>query len=305
MGLDISQKQLNILVTGATGFLGKRLVAALLKKNYKVKVSLRENRKMPFSHENLESFDCDLQDTMHLKEVCKNIDIIIHLAAVINARNKEEYIKVNVSGTINLINCVNNNPPKQFIFISSVNVLNGSSYYALSKKEAEREVMKSGLNYTIIRPTMLYGPGDVKNIGYIVDFAQKWHFIPNFDNGEYQLQPLFIDDLVKAIVLVINEARSFNKVYNLGGADIVSFNKMISMIKQILSVKTRIIRLPIRIFLFFGKLGILPQRYFQKIIDLPVDKTADNDFFNDFDFKPVSFSEGLKNLARNTYYLAK
>ena len=302
MGLDISQKQLNILVTGATGFLGKRLVSTLIKENYKVKVLLRENRKMPFSHKNLECFDCNVHNTMHLKEACKNSDIIIHLAAVVNAKNKEEYIKVNVSGTINLINCANINPPMQFIFISSVNVLNGNNYYALSKKEAEREVINSGLNYTILRPTMLYGPGDNKNIGYIVDFAQKWHFIPVFGNGEYKLQPLFIDDLVKAIVLLINETKSFNKVYNLGGADILSFNQMINLIKQTLNIKMRIIPLPLGIFLFFGKLGILPQRFFQRFIDLPVDKISDNNFLKDFDLEPVSFLEGLKNLTRNTLF---
>jgi len=157
---DVSQKQLKILVTGGTGFLGRHLLPALAGENYFVKVLVRPGKEPDLPRGNFQIVRGGLDDTSSLRAACAGCGVAIHLAAVIEARAKDEYRKVNVSGTKNLAESCRSENLKQFIFISSANTVSGQSRYAASKREAEEIVINSGLNYTIIRPTFLYGPGD-------------------------------------------------------------------------------------------------------------------------------------------------
>ena len=169
---------MKILVTGATGFIGKHLVKELVGKGHKVMCLVRKtSRKKDINYLKkleVELFNGELTDKNSLKGICKGIDIIYHLTGVLGSFNFSEKLMfdINVKGTENILNESKEGKVKKFIFCSSAGVLGpiikggGSSPYSPSnlyektKVEAEKLVLKSKLDYIIMRSEFVYGPMD-------------------------------------------------------------------------------------------------------------------------------------------------
>jgi NADH dehydrogenase len=248
---------------------------------------------------NLKYLIGDLKDYQSLKKATNDIDIVIHLAAVIEAKNPKDYQEINVEGTKNLVKACLINKVKRIIFTSSINVLKGKSLYAQSKREAEKIIINSGLNYTIFRPTIVYGKGDNKNIAQLIKWAKKYHIIPIVGSGDYKVQPIYVEDLTNLIIKVIFDPLSFKKIYPLGGKDILSFNQLAEVIKKNLDKKIKIIHLPLRFLQILAKIKLLPYRFREKLIDITLDKIANNDaLIKDFNFNLISFEQGLRKILR-------
>ena len=188
---------MDILVTGGTGLLGSHLLYKLLADDNKVVAIIRLRNKITqikkiFSYysndanlllSNIKWIEGDILDAEFLKEICRNIDTVYHLAAFVsyNKRNKEKIFKVNVQGTQNIIDACLMNSVKKLCFVSSTSTLGSrignsiineesqfeinkhTSNYALSKYEAEKLVLnaqKKGLSVSIINPSIILGAGD-------------------------------------------------------------------------------------------------------------------------------------------------
>ncbi len=172
-----------ILVTGATGFLGSELVRQLLLKGQKVRALKRASSVIPeiLKNENtIEWVDADLLDYYSLEDAIQGINKVYHCAALIslNSKDKKQMMKVNVEGTVNLLNvCVANNIEK-FLHVSSVSAVgnskkgelitekhhwefgSGQSSYSVSKYESEMEVFRAsaeGLSTVIVNPGIIIG----------------------------------------------------------------------------------------------------------------------------------------------------
>ena len=190
---------MKILVTGGTGFIGKHLVGALVKKGYQVKVIARNPQKA----ESVEKLGArvvigDLGDGEFLRKELAGFEVIYHLAAIPGQIWKipwEEYEKVNVDFTKNLLKAAAKNKVEKFIFCSSIQAVDPSTFYGKSKLEAEEAVRQSGLEYVIIRPGLVYGPGDKKAFLRICRLIKKG-FFPLVDGGKARLAIIFIDDLI-------------------------------------------------------------------------------------------------------------
>lgn len=189
----------SIFVTGGTGFIGQHLVRALIKKKYQVKVIARDLSKAKLIEKmGAQVFFGDLMDKTFLKKELEGIDIVYHLAALprqIWAVSWEEYKKTNVDYTQNLLEAALANQIKRFIFCSSVQAADPSTFYGRSKLEAEKAVAKSGLEYVIIRPGIVYGPGEKRAV-FAICQAVKRGFFPLIDGGKARLSIIYIDDLV-------------------------------------------------------------------------------------------------------------
>lgn len=176
-----------ILVTGATGFLGSELVKQLISKGERVRAIKRETSLIPAFLENetaVEWFNADLVDYFTLKETMVGVDKVYHCAAFISFDPADKKImrKVNVEGTVNLLNVCMEMNISRFLHVSSVAALgeskkgalitekdqweysSKSSYYSITKFESEMEVFRAcaeGLNAVIINPSIIIG----KNAG--------------------------------------------------------------------------------------------------------------------------------------------
>lgn len=216
-----------ILITGCSGYLSRNLIDYLKNKRYRIVCIDRED-------------DINLYDHDKVRNAIKDSDVIIHLASIINPYNKNIW-KTNVDYTKLLVSEARKFN-KKFIYISTQNVLFGNDNYSKSKREAEK-IVKTLKNYVILRPTIIYGKGENKYIGKLINLIKKSFFIPIIGNGDYKLQPIYVLDLVKIIESCIN--KNTKGIYLTAGGSIITYNELVDLIIERLSLFRLKIHVPI------------------------------------------------------------
>ena len=163
---------------------------------------------------------------------------------------------INVQGTKNILNESKEGKVKKFIFCSSAGVLgpiifgnesnlyNPSNLYEKTKVEAEKLVLKSGLNYIIIRPEFVYGPMDDHVLPLFKTIKNKKFFI--IGDGSSLLHPTFVDDLTQAFVKCL-DPKIKNKVYIIAGEKATRVKELYKLIAKKLNVKTNETPIPLSI----------------------------------------------------------
>ena len=288
----------NIFITGATGFIGHHLLKKLSNK-YNIFTLVRDKNKSAI----LSQYNIilgDLSQKELLNNALKKINIVIHLAALTKYESKNELIKVNTEGTKNLIMAAKKNNIKKFIYISTLNTtLPVKNEYSRSKLLAENIVKNSGINYIIIRPSLVYGPGDKGLISQYIKLINSLPIIiPILGDGENKIQPIYVDDLTYVIQQSLDNKYNKN-IINTVGPDIVSLNQLISLLCKIIKGKRFIIHIPIILFKAVIKISkIIGKEKFtfeDKLKVYQCDKISENN--RNFDFMHIE--NGLKQIIRN------
>ena len=197
------------------------------------------------------------------------------------------------------MNSIKDSSIERVIFISSTSLfthLNSKSKQI--RIEAENLIKKSDLNWTILRPTMIYGTPDDRNMIRLIKWIDKVPFIPIFGKGNSLQQPIFVADLAWSIVEIINNKETFNKIFNLSGKQPITFLRAINIICSYIGKKPLKIYLPYLIFAkiirFFELLGLKFFIKSEQIKRLNEDKTFSySEAAKVFGFKPKDFSEGI------------
>jgi len=231
-----------ILITGSRGDLGKNIISRLKENNLHY---VGMSRKKFVENE----VTGDLCDYESLRQATKGVNIVVHCAALQSGSKKDIY-KVNVKGTENLIRACKENKVKGFIFISSFDSKFNNAY-GKSKRLGEKILKDSGLNFVIIRPTVIYGKGFKKNIAKLVDFIKKYPLVPVV-GGNNLYQPVRADDISEIVVQIIKKNKFTCKEYFAAGKDIVSMRQLIDLIESKIGRKTIKINIPsllLRLFL--------------------------------------------------------
>ena len=277
-----------ILVTGASGYVGKYIVAELVTQGYKV-----------FEY-NIED---DILNTDNLEKALKNIDAVIHLAAAVRIKDEQTNWDVNAYGTLNLISACEKMGVKRVIFTSSCSVLKKQGAYGKSKAVAEFCFQMSNLNYTIFRPTMIVGK-EGKGINNVIDFVKKFpFFIPMVGDGHWTRQPVSIHDLAELIVNTIPNKKTYRKTYPLAGGEIISFSILTQMVASELDIQKKIVVIPPSICWLGAKMleAILPNPPItsENVRSLTQDTHMDIDeLIKDTGFKPRHLYETIKEVSQ-------
>ena len=152
------RKTRTLAVTGGTGFVGGHLIRLAREQSYEVRALTRGWRP---PEEGVDWVDGALDRPETLIKLCRGADAIVHIAGLINGRSRAAFQAVNVAGTANMIDAARKARVRRFVHISSLAAREPNlSDYGWSKAKAERLVAASGLDWTIVRPPAVYGPGD-------------------------------------------------------------------------------------------------------------------------------------------------
>lgn len=246
-----------LFLTGGNGYVGKYLLPTLLKNHYKIDLLLlnRHDDKL-FNHNNINIIHGDLRNKELLIKTVANNDIIIHLGAIVGSHSLSENMDINYEGTKNLIESCKINNIKRLIFISSVSATRiAQGPYGLSKKLAEEAVVKSGLDYTILRPTTIMGRESF-GLNRIIKNVNRFKlFIPMVGSGNYTRHPIYVMDFIDLINKTINSFTAYNKVYEVGGEKVIRFRDLVKLVNSKLGNRNKpIIPIPkqfIRVLAFF------------------------------------------------------
>jgi len=243
-------KKKSAFVTGANGFIGSHLVKYLLKQGWCVNILVRKGSDLSRIHGlPVKRFCGDLFNTDAVREGMKNCEYIFHVAGVIDALEPGEYYSVNADGTGHLVSIAEEMRVRvqRFLYVSSISVMGPSSKnsilnehsplrpvsdYGKSKREGEITVMKSGLRWTIVRPTNILGIGQ-KELFAILS-TLRYGLKPLIGKRETQTTICFVDDLIRGIVLAAQEDASVGKTYIIASRKAYSFRFLINTAARIL-----------------------------------------------------------------------
>jgi len=226
---------MRILITGASGFLGGHLVEEMVSKGYDVIGMVRKSSNTGFLKSlGVQLRTGDLTVPESLSQATKNIDIVIHLAAYYTFFGKKDlYRKINVEGTRMLLEAALTNGVKRFIYCSSTEAIgpvrnppadedsppNPSYEYGRSKLEAEKVVRSycGSIEYSIIRPSGIYGPRNVNDVSYWFITAFAKNALPTriiVGDGKNLIQFAHVKDVVQGFLLVLEKPEaSKNQTY--------------------------------------------------------------------------------------------
>lgn len=280
----------NILVTGATGFLGKELIPKITK-DYSIRCLVRKTSNITeLKKHSLEIVYGNILDKKKMLEITKNIDIVIHLAT---SHGKEKSNR-DIIGSKNLIDASKKNKVKRIIFLSSMAANRRiPDSYGKVKILIENYLKKSGLKYTILRPSIIYSKNNLSIIGkslFIIPF-----FIPVIGNGDYKMGPVFIGDIIKSIKKAIENKKSVNKIYEISGREQLSFNELIKISKEELKIKKKIVHIPLSVCKIIFRL--IPLVSIESLNTINESSNANIEkLVQELNVNPISFREGIKNV---------
>lgn len=312
---------MRILLTGATGFIGKHILDSLYKE-HEMTVIIRDiKNKFFYDEKGIRVVLGDLTDPEIYKKVPADIDLICHAAGILGKWeiNPGIYYEVNVKGTDNLLNACLNRKIKRIIHISSAGVLGSSdramlneqsvynpkSIYEATKAEAEKHVLKfsqdNNIYLAILRPEFVYGEGNFHILGLFKAIKEQKFFL--IGDGNALLHPTYIGDLAQALNLIINSEKS-SGIYMVAGERFLTVREFSGIIAKMLNVAPPKSVVPYPI----AKIAALLSELIARIFNFkPIFTRARLDFFttnkacsiklaiSDLGYKPIKLEQGLIN----------
>ncbi|MCL1843368.1 MAG: SDR family oxidoreductase [Defluviitaleaceae bacterium] len=248
---------MNIFLTGASGFFGSVLLERLVKNEEIKKIYCLSRTGLPaifLENEKVVLIKADINQLGEQFDLCGiekgKIDVVIHLAAYLKRENAKKFEEVNVKGTESVIYFCKKNGINSIIHCSTINIkLQKKGGYARTKEQAEQLIIRSGLEYIIARPALIYGNSDT-GLNRMLSSGRSLGLIPCFGTGKFLQQPIYVNELAAFFEKFIFAGQK-NIVLELGGAEKLSYAKMCLCIGNVLGKNVKPFKLPARITLFF------------------------------------------------------
>jgi NADH dehydrogenase len=250
---------LKILVTGASGFVGSHIIEALAAAGHEVRGVSRSlptgiRRKAGVDYR--DGFDVPDSNKVPLA-LFEGIEVVVHLVGIIQeGRGGQTFQRIHVDGTKNVVDkAVAAGSVKRFIYMSAIGTAEDApAEYSRTKFAAEQFVKKSGIPYTIFRPSLIIGKDGefVEQIGDLIKHGGlpvnlPFPFIPVPGSGLNKFQPIYVDDLCECVVKSLVDDRTANQTYEVGGAQQLNFNELLSKMAAALKVHKPMLHAPIPI----------------------------------------------------------
>ncbi len=253
-----------VLVTGGTGVIGNGVIPQLLQSGHKVRLLSRHASDDARRWKGVEAHDGDVADPGSLSGAATECDAIVHIAGI-SAENPPDvtFERINVDGTRHLLAEAARGGVRRFVFISSLGAERGASEYHKSKLAAEQLVSSSSLDWTIVRAGNVYGPGD-EVISTMLKLVRSLPAVPMIDRGDQPFQPIWFEDLGRAIGSLIDRGEASREIVAVAGEEKTTMDDLFSRLSDITG--RRPIRIPVPM-----PLASLAARLLEGIIPLPVD----------------------------------
>ncbi len=221
-----------ILITGATGYIGRHLVARLVAQGERPRCLVRDvqRARQLLPSEQVELVQGDTTRPETLGTAVRDIDTIVHAAFVTadrKAATSNFYNATNIDGTAHLVKTAQQAHVKRIIVISGLGTKpDKPGSYMQGRYLAEQMVRDSGLDWSIIRPSVLFGP-DAPFIKGLVDLIRTSPVLPLIGGGKTMFQPIYVEDVVTVITRVLADPEHTNgKIYTIGGPEYYSFKQV-------------------------------------------------------------------------------
>jgi uncharacterized protein YbjT (DUF2867 family) len=243
-------KPLSVCILGGTGFLGTRLAARLLKDNHRVTVLSRDRElhKHLLVLPGLVLENCDVYDEAQLSERLRGKDVVVNLIGILNERwfGGAGFRRAHTELTRTLLLAARSANVGRLLQVSALGAaVDAPSHYLRSKGEAEKSIREHGgtLDWTIFQPSVMFGPGDT----FLNRFARLLGSAPGvlpLARPNARFQPVFVDDVVDAMLRSLRGGASSRQTYQLGGPRIYTLREVVRLVAKVTGQRCWILGLP-------------------------------------------------------------
>ncbi|MCS6903169.1 MAG: NAD-dependent epimerase/dehydratase family protein [Candidatus Bipolaricaulota bacterium] len=234
-----------IFLTGATGFIGRHLLPALIQANHHVRCLMRKTVNAK-TLQHCSVYQGDLLQPQPWEPAIMGANTVIHLASA-HRGTPELLHRTNAEGTAQLVALAERAGVHKFIYLSTLTAAPKPQWpYAYSTWLAEGAIQQSSLDYTIVRCSVIVGPGD-PFLGGIIKIAQRWPVVPVIGDGQTRFQVLDVRDVVRCLLQIVREERFSKKLLSIGGPEALSYEEIVDRVLVALRVRKRKVHVPRRL----------------------------------------------------------
>ncbi len=293
-----------ILVTGATGYIGSRLIRRLCASGYSVRAMVIDNDPLLTR---LEGISCeivrgDIATPRTLRPCLDGVKTVFHLAAVLVSGDKQLFHTVNYQGTENLVNAAVEAGVEHFVYISAAAAAyKKRTAYGDSKLRSETLMHRTGnTRYTIIRPTLVYGAGGGQEFNLYVQYLRRFPFIiPVMGMGKARKRFVWVEDIVDGLTRLVGKPVSYGKTYNFSGGTDLNMWECTRLIGRTFGIKKPLIGIPLWLCNLAAAVAALCIRYpllnRDSILGVTMDANFDfEEAAKDIGYHPIGIEEGFK-----------
>ncbi len=236
---------MQVLVTGATGFLGRRVVAELVARHHQVRCLVHS----PGSERQIAVRDVDIHygnvlDADSIRMAMYDVQSVVHLVGIIRPQKGLTFDSVHRQGAANVAEAASSGGAREIIHVSALGATSNPVYpYLFSKHQGELRVRNSGIAHTILRPSVIFGPGD-EFVTALAGLVRLGPVVPVIGNGKNRMQPVALDDVAHCIADSVGNSLVKGKTLNLAGPDRLSYNDLIDEVALAMGRKIKRVHIP-------------------------------------------------------------
>lgn len=291
---------MKVLITGGTGFVGHQVIESVIEAGHQVRALVRpgSEKKLPSGLE-VEIAPGDVGRPDSLGPAVEGVEAVIHLVGIIREFPKRgiTFEELHHRATVNIVAAAQAAGVKRYLHMSALGARPDSrSPYHQTKAAAEAEVRASGLDYTIFRPSLIFGPRDV-SINLFVDQVRRLPLVPVIGRGDYRLQPVSLTTVGQGYAAALTTPAAIGRGLDVTGPDVYTYNELLRAIGRVVGRKPRLMHLPVGpMRLLAGLLGGWPKFPLTKPqIDMLLEGNAapGDEFYGLFNLEPIPFEAGL------------
>lgn len=293
---------MNIFLSGGTGFVGGHLRRALLEKGHRIRL-LAHKRGDGFE-DGVEVVEGDVTRPDTFAAHLAGCDAAINLVGIIREFPAQgiTFEKLLVQATRNMVDGAKGAGIKRYLQMSALGTRpNATSAYHRSKFLAEEYVRASGLDYTIFRPSIIFGPKD-DFINKLAGYIKGYPAVPVIGDGKYRLQPIAADDVARCFTMALEMPETVGKTYEICGIDRLTYNEMLDTIGRVLG-KSHVAKISNPLGIMKLMVPLLQGFSFfpitmDQILMLVEENICDGTWRETFSFDPQRFEEGIRAYLR-------
>ena len=235
-----------ILVTGATGYVGRRIVGRLVEEGEAVRCLVRSTSDRTIVEGlGVETQPGDVTDMASLKSACEGVDSVVHTVAVIREKGGATFDAINHMGTRNVTEAAREAGVGRLVHLSAIGAGPDTRYpYLYSKWQAEQAVMGSEVPHVTLRFSIIFGPGD-EFINALAAAVKLAPVTPIIGSGKTAFQPIHVEDAARCATLALRNEKLLGQVLEVGGPDRLSYREIVNAIIRSLGVRRIKARVPV------------------------------------------------------------
>lgn len=226
--------------------MGRQVVRELLDRDYEVRCLVHTpGRERLFSDRVVDVVVGSIVDPDTLAPAFQDVEAVIHLVAIIRQRKGTTFDQINRQGAANVVAAAKTNGVNHFLHVSAIGATNNPTYpYLYSKWLGEQEVINSGLPYTILRPSLIFGEGD-EFLNTLAGLVRVFPLVPVAGPGQNRFQPIAVIDVARCVALALGRDDLKGKTIEIGGPQQISYNSLVDIVTRTLGKRRLRFHIPV------------------------------------------------------------